>query len=118
MRRASLVIVSLVVAVGLPGVALAATPSAARAGCNVNPKRGWISCPRANLAGKNLVKADLRNANLARANLTAAKLTLADLATANLTGARLTRAGLDNANLSFASLARAVSPVRTSRAPP
>ena len=104
MRRTSLLIVPLVVAVGLSGVALAATHSAPRSSCKVTPKHGWTSCPRGNLAGRDLAQADLRNANLAGANLTGAKLTQANLATANLARAKLTRARLDNANLLFANL--------------
>ena len=108
-RRASLLIVPLVVAVGLSGAALAATHSASRSSCTVAPKQGWTSCPHGNLAGRNLARADLRNANLAGTNLTGAKLTQANLATANLARAKLTRARLDDANLTFATLVGALA---------
>ncbi|MFZ1881600.1 MAG: pentapeptide repeat-containing protein [Gaiellaceae bacterium] len=108
-RRASLSIVLLAAAVAISGVAVAATQSAVRSTCKILPKHGWTSCPRGNLAGRDLVRADLRNANLAGANLIGAKLTQADLATANLARAKLTRAHLDNANLAFASLVGAAS---------
>src|ERR1700712_1233935 len=79
MRRTSLLLAPLVVTVALSGVALAASPSARSAACTVTPKQGWTSCPHGNLAGRDLVRADLRNATLHGTNLTGAKLTLANL---------------------------------------
>ena len=109
MRRVIFSIVVVVAVAALSGAGFAATNSASRTSCAITPKHAWTSCPHANLAGKNLVRADLRNANLAGANLTDAKLTQANLAAANLSRARLTRARLDDSNLGFANLAGASS---------
>ena len=93
--------------------ALAAAGDLRRWGWLMDGSIQWANLAGANLLGADLTEADLRGANLTKANLEGAILTEADLRGANLTranleGAILVEANLEGANLMGANLMEAL----------
>jgi len=70
MRRFCALLALAAVTAGLSTAALAAGLAPTGSTCKVAPAKAWTVCPRADLAGRNLARAHLRNANLAGADLT------------------------------------------------
>ena len=63
MRRLCALLALAVVTAGLGNAALAAGLAPTASSCTIAPKQAWTVCPRADLAGRKLVRRDLRNAN-------------------------------------------------------